>query len=222
MKNNSIDDGSQRVHLRVWDLLPWIVNGTASDSARRDVEAHVSDCEHCRAELTRQQRVHAAMNADADAQVALPVERGLERLLESVDAHEQQAARYTRAGGTGRSRWAWVACGLAAMVLLEAGGLVGLGTSHRNTSSYHTLSSPDAGLPQAEIRLVVDPSMTAGKLQALLVALHLQIVAGPNEDGVYSLGVIGPGHDIEKDTAALRAAPGVRFVEPADGSRNAQ
>lgn len=219
MKNHSIDDGSQRVHLRVWDLLPWIVNGTASESARRDVDAHVSDCVHCREELVRQQRVHAAMNADTE--VALPIERGLERLLERVDVHEQQAARYGRASGMGRSRWAWVACGLAAMVLLEAGGLVGLSTSSHD-STYHTLSSPDAGLPQAAIRLVVDPSMTASQLQALLVPLHLQIVAGPNEDGVYSLGVLGRGHDIEKDTAALRAAPGVRFVEPADAARNEQ
>ena len=221
MKNPSIDDGSQRVHLRVWDLLPWIVNGTASESVRRDVDAHVSECVHCREELVRQQRVHAAVNADADADVTLPVERGLKKLLESVDAHEQQTARYARPGKMGRSRWAWVACGLAAMVLLEAGGLVGLSTSPRG-GTYHTLSSPDAGLPQAAIRLVMDPSMTANQLQALLVPLHLQIVAGPNEDGVYSLGVLGRGHDIEKDTAALRAAPGVRFVEPAGAARNAQ
>ncbi len=221
MRNNSIDDGSERIHLRVWDLLPWIVNGTASEALRRDVDSHVNECAHCREELVRQWRVHAALNADADAAIALPVERGLERLLERVDAHEQNAARYARPGATGRSRWAWVACGLAAMVLLEAGGLVGLGSSHRD-GSYHTLSSPDTGLPQAAIRLVVDPSMTTGKLQALLAPLHLQIVAGPNEDGVYSLGAIGRGHDIEKDTAVLRAAPGVRFVEPADADRDGQ
>ena len=221
MKINSIDDGNQRDHLRVWDLLPWIVNGTASESVRHDVDAHVSECRDCREELVRQRRVYAAMNADADAQAALPVERGLEKLLESVDAQERQVAPYARTDGTGRNRWAWVACGLAAMVLLEAGGLVGLGTSHRG-SSYHTLSVPDAQMPQSAIRLVVDSSMTAGDLQALLVPLHLQIVAGPNEDGVYSLGLLGRGHDIEKDTAALRAAPGVRFVEPADATRNAQ
>ena len=217
MRKNSIDDGSERVHLRVWDLLPWIVNGTASESVHRDVDAHVSECVHCREELVRQQRLHAAMNVDAE--VEPPVERGLERLLEKVDAHEQQAAQHARAGGTKHSRWAWVACGLAAMVLIEAGGIVELSTSHHD-GAYHTLSSPDAGLPQAAIRLVVAPSMTVGQLQALLVPLNLQIVGGPNEDGVYSLGMLGRGHDIEKDTAALRAAPGVRFVEPADAARN--
>ncbi|RDV00422.1 zf-HC2 domain-containing protein [Trinickia dinghuensis] len=221
MKNDSIDNGCERAHLRVWDMLPWVVNGTASEAERHDVDTHLSECAYCREEFARQRRVQAVMSADAQPEVS--VERGLERLLEQVDAHEQQAARNARESGTaGSRRWAWAACGLAAMVLLEAGGLVELSAPHRSSATYHTLSSPDAGLPQAAIRLVVDPSMTAGKLQALLVSLKLQIVGGPNEDGVYSLGVLGRGHDIEKDIAALRAAPGVRFVEPADAARNEQ
>ncbi|WP_206956619.1 zf-HC2 domain-containing protein [Trinickia acidisoli] len=219
MKNISINDGSERTHLRVWDLLPWIVNGTASDAVRRDVEEHVRECVPCREELVRQRRVHAAMNVAVD--VDLPVERGLDRLMQKVQAEERQGARYARAGGAARSRWAWAACGLAAMVLLEAGGLVALGTSPRSPA-YRTLSSSDARLPQASIRLVVDSSMTVGKLQALLAPLNLQIVGGPNEDGVYSLGTLGPRHDTEKIVAALRAAPGVRFAEPVDVARSGQ
>lgn len=221
MNNRSSADGWQRTHLRVWDLLPWVVNGTASESVRSEVEAHLRECTHCREEFVRQERVHSAMNSTQE--VELSVERGLDRLLLELDAHEQTGARVPQREGGARGRWAWVACGLAAMVLLEAGGLVALGTSaDRGSPSYRTLSSGDAGLPLASIRLVIDPSMTAGKLQSLLVPLKLQIVGGPNEDGVYSLGAIGSGHDIEKDVEALRAAPGVRFVEPVYAARSGQ
>lgn len=219
MKNRPINDDCERTHLRVWDSLPWVVNGTAADSVRREVDEHLRECVHCREELVRQRRVHAGMNAGND--VELPIERGLDRLMRKVDAREQPAVPHVAAGGAARSRWAWVACGLAAMVLLEAGGFLALGVSHRG-AAYRTLSSPDAGLPQASIRLVVDASMTVGQLQALLVPRNLQIVGGPNEDGVYSVGALGRGHDIEKDVAALRAAPGVRFVEPVDAARNGQ
>ena len=219
MNNRSSVDGGQRTHLRVWDSLPWVVNGTASESVRSEVDAHLRECMHCREEFVSQQRMHGAMNSVEE--VELPVERGLDRLLHELDAREQVGARVPWREGGVSGRWAWVAYGLAAMVLVEAGGLVALGTStDRGSPAYRTLSSRDAGLPQASIRLVIDPSMTAGKLQALLVPLNLQIVGGPNEDGVYSLGAIGSGHDIVKDVAALRAAPGVRFVEPVGAARS--
>jgi hypothetical protein len=214
--NTSITDDRERTHLQVWDTLPWIVNGTASDAARRAAEAHLCECEHCREELARQQRVYAAMNAVTSAEA--PLERGLDRLLQKVQAYEQQPGRGAPAAdGAVRRRWAMAAYGLAAMVLLEAGGLVVLGMqlggSHPSVT-YRTLSSLDTALPPASIRLVVDPSMTVGKLQALLVSLHLQIVGGPSEDGVYSLGSLDRGRSVESDVTALRAASGVRFVEP--------
>lgn len=217
MKDHSIDDGCERAHLRVWDMLPWVVNGTAPQSDLREVDAHLNECASCREEFALQQRVHGAMNSGVAAEP--PVERGLERLLNNVDAAERRAARGPGASGAGRGRWAWAAYGLAALVLLEAGGLIALGTPHRD-AAYRTLSSPDAALPRASIRLVVDPSMAVGKLQAVLVPLNLQIVGGPNEDGVYSLGALGRGHEVGKDIAALRAVAGVRFVEPVESTAN--
>jgi len=61
---------------------------------------------------------------------------------------------------------------------------------------------------------VVDAKMQVGQLQALLVPLHLQIVGGPSENGVYSLGPASAPGDVENQVGALRAAPDVRFVEP--------
>ena len=214
MTNRLVNDGYERIHLRIWDLLPWIVNGTASESVRREVQAHLRVCARCCEELAHQRHVHTAMNAGSEPDLA--AERGLARLMRQVEVQEQQASRDAGAGGGRiRRRWAWIALGFAAVALVEAGGLVALGTSERNAlPPYHHASSSSAALPQASIRLVVDATITVGKLQSLLLPLELQIVGGPNEDGVYLLRAVDGGRDIESAVAALRAAPGVRFVEP--------
>jgi hypothetical protein len=207
---------SELAHLHVWELLPWIVNGRASDTERKLVDAHVRDCERCQAELASQRKLCAAMAAREDA--GPDVERGLDHLWERFDEEAQPAVRTgTSSSAPWRSRMTAIACGLAAIVLLETGALATLGFSRGADSApanYRTLSEANAGAARATIRLVADPAMPVGRLQALLVPLHLQIVGGPSENGVYSLApVAGPG-DVAKQLAVLRGAPGVRFAEP--------
>lgn len=227
MTQITFDD--ERAHLHAWELLPWLVNGTASDTQRSQVDDHVEACARCREELARQRALHATMNATCAA--GPPLERGLARLQRQIEAVEWRSAAPPRPLllDAARSRWAFVACGLAAMVLLEAGGLAVLGTQlsadgHRAAPLYRTLSSPETTASSATIRLVVDESMRVGTLQSVLVPLHLQIVGGPSEHGVYSIGPSGPsgpeGGDVEQQLSALRATPGVRFAEPVGGEHD--
>ena len=48
-------------HRRIWDAIPWVVNGTATEAAQREVEAHLGQCENCREEFDRQSRLHGAI-----------------------------------------------------------------------------------------------------------------------------------------------------------------
>lgn len=209
---------SELAHLHVWELLPWIVNGRASDAERKLVDAHVRDCERCQAELASQRKLCAAMGAREDA--GPDVERGLDHLWERFDEEAQPAARTgTSSAAPGRRRMTAIACGLAAIVLLETGALATLGFSRGADSApanYRTLSEGNVGAAHATIRLVADLAMPVGRLQTLLVPLHLQIVGGPSENGVYSLAPLVPDtpRDVAKQLAMLRAAPGVRFAEP--------
>lgn len=211
----------ERAHLRTWELLPWVVNGSASEAERAEVDEHVASCECCRAELTLQTQLSAAMNAKA---VAGPdLEKGLERLWKQIDAAdrrmnvcEQVVARKGRHALSGRW-WAVAACVLGTVVLVETGGLAVITTQsgHDVTAHYRTLSSPPTdATARATIRLVVDKSMSVGALQALLMPLHLQILGGPGESGVYSLGPTSARGKVADQVDALRAAPGVRFAEP--------
>ena len=214
----------ERAHLQAWELLPWLVNGTVSECERSHVEAHLRDCKSCRDEFARQHAVHLQMNTDVPA--GPPVERGIERLLQQLDGQTEPAPRAAANArwaprAVGNSRWAIFTYGLAALVVLETTGLALLGAKSGGADSaapvYHTLSTPErTGF--ATIRLVVDSTMQAGQLQSLLMPLHLQIVGGPSENGVYSLGPASTPGDVERQVSALRAARGVRFVEPVAGS----
>jgi hypothetical protein len=205
-----------RVHLRVWELLPWVVNQSASASEQAEVDEHLQHCEACRAELALQRDLSASINARG-ALVSPDVEAGFARLSARIDAPQRAP----------RPRLLAVAYGLAALVLLQSGGLAVLGMKlgGGDTATYRTLSSPARMADQATIRLVVDPATSVGQLQGLLAPLGLQIVAGPSDSGVYSLGSRAAesgrpalSADIRRQIEALRAAPEVRFVEPVAGA----
>lgn len=209
----------ERAHLLAWELLPWLVNGTAGEFDRSHAEQHLRDCESCRDELARQRGIHLQMNVDTSAEP--PVERGVARLLQRIDQLEQPAAQVVAdARRAPRRRWAVVSYSLAALVVLEATGLAVLSSPLGGSppaAEYRTLSTPDSSTGFATIRLVLEPAMQVGQIQSLLVPLHLQIVAGPSENGVYSLGPASTPGDVERQVSALRAARGVRFVEPVAG-----
>jgi len=213
-------------HPRAWKLLPWLVNGTLAGVELAQIEAHLNDCRQCRNELALQRSIYARMNAhDAPGP---PLEQGLARLMRDIDERHRPmplASRPPRRAILGQRRAA-IFYGLAALLLFETGGLAVLAsrleTASRLPATYRTLSAPDVQASRATIRLVVDDAMRIKQLQALLVPLHLQIVAGPTQGGVYSLAPASQPGDTERQIAALRGAPGVRFAEPLDVGRNAQ
>ncbi|TKC91499.1 hypothetical protein FAZ69_03310 [Trinickia terrae] len=221
---NKIPVDVERTHLHAWEMLPWLVNGTLPEAERAQVEAHLAGCESCREELARQRGLFSQMNAK---EIEGPsADQGVARLLLQIDERPRQAAPAASGARAPRNRWAAIAYGLAALLVLETGGVAVLSSqsdagSHAS-AVYRTLSLPDSTASRATIRLVVDPAMTAGGLQALLVPLHLQIVAGPTENGVYSLGPAAKRGDVERQIGELRAASGVRFVEPVGASRDTQ
>ena len=212
-------------HRRAWDLIPWVVNGSASDEERRTVEQHLADCADCREEYEFQSRLRGAISRpprpDGAADDAA-ASASLQRLWQRIDGEEQPApARLRRAGGGSFAR------GLLLAVLIEAVGIAALSAAlwtrdvpRGAAPLYQTLSAPAEGTPRASIRAVLAPTLTLGELQALLGQAQLQIVAGPSEAGVYSLAPLSQQAAPATQTALaqLRAHPGVRFAEPVDAA----
>jgi hypothetical protein len=209
--------GPDPVHRQIWEQIPWVVNGTATEAERRRIEAHLGECEDCRAEFAHQQQLHAAMQVDTAA--GGDVEAGLQRFWAKVDAAPLPTP--VRASAIPRFNSRFLVGGLAAAVVIEAVGLAALsaGMLGRDASApaYRTLSEALPSAAREGIHVVLAPEMRIGELAALLDALQLEVVAGPNEAGAYVLAPRAASRVQEDRLARLRATPGVQLAEPVAG-----
>ena len=149
----------------------------------------------------------------------------LKRLMRRIDEAESEAEsapaerRVRRRSGGPLVQW------LVAAVVVEAIGLsvLGAGLLWRDAApAYQTLSAPAGEPATVALRIVPAPTLRADELQALLRGLELQIVSGPNAAGAYGLALQtreASAQQVAAKVAALRAAPGMRLVEPVGGPR---
>jgi Putative zinc-finger len=213
------------VHRQAWDLIPWIVNDSAPEPERQAVQAHLESCADCRQELEFQRQLQRAM-----AQRSAPdidARDSWQRLRSRLDtaagpvAAVRGARRHARRAGNGGMSW------LIAAMVVQAVGLGALGAAWWSRPSapasapagyaavYRTLSAPQPVVPGATIRVVFAPDLTMAQLQAVLADARLQVRAGPNEVGVWTLGPAGDSNLAATDVALreLRASSQVRFAE---------
>jgi len=202
-------------HRQTWDLIPWLVNSTASPVERALAEAHLAICADCRDEYAFQARLGAGLGVEI-ATEASP-QPGLDRLLARIDAEVTDGAALplrSRALGARLSRI------LAAAVIVQAIGLAALSGWALNRSAseapYRTLSAPAVVVPDATIRFVPSPELSVGQLQRLLADNELR-VASANEGGtILSLAPVSTHASASTSDAIarLRATPGVLLAEP--------
>ncbi|UXI66515.1 zf-HC2 domain-containing protein [Tahibacter amnicola] len=228
-------------HPETWELIPWVINGTADAHAKARVEAHLRHCADCRDEYALQFQLHAGMQVpQAGAPDPQPA---LQRLLArieagSADTEPASAAPHTVVANgepaltvtRGSRRWI---SGLAAAVAVQAVGLALLGTAlvqrddtPDTRAGFHTLSS--AAVPSAAlVRFVPAPGMTVSEMQSLLAEVKMHIVESSEESAIYGLAPrrdpAAPGAVATTDVAAvvtrLRAHPQVLLAEPIAGSQ---
>ncbi|MGH8540924.1 MAG: zf-HC2 domain-containing protein [Stenotrophobium sp.] len=215
-------DDAMTSHRQAWDLIPWMINGRASDEDRRTVEKHLGACADCREEFEFQQQLHAQMNrasiADADPQAAL------QRLWTRIDQGDNPVVAETLPHGrtVRRPGVGFLTRGLIAAVIVEAIALSALSTAFlmrgdagRTAAVYQTLTAPVSPASPATLRVVLAPAVTLRELQALLGQTRMQIVSGPSEAGVYSLAPLSRNAtDSDRVLAQLRADRHVLLAEP--------
>ena len=215
-------------HRQAWDLIPWIVNGSAPESERRAVQAHLESCADCRAELDFQRQLQAAMAEDCSAETDM---RGSWlRLRSRLDSAAEPEAPARAVPGRLRGGAGWMPWLLAAMVV-QAIGLGALGAAWWSRPSvpaslpagaavYRTLSATEAATPPATIRVVFAPNVTIAQLQAMLAAGRLQVRSGPSDVGVWTLGPTRDSDRAASEAALreLRTNSEVRFAEALSGA----
>jgi anti-sigma factor RsiW len=194
-------------HEHCWEMIPWVVNGRATDAEQRAVLTHAETCDECREEVQRHRALQTHMRGNEDV-IPAP-NASLQKLLTQIDEQPKTAALETR-----RVRRPWLIAALwlqAAAIAALAGALF---TSVRQPE-YKTLSTPTPEIsdPRAAVRVVFAPDASLSKVNDLLRQVEGNIIAGPSEAGVYTLSAPA-GKDVQRIIVTLRAHPEVLFAEP--------
>ncbi len=228
------EEHGERSHRRVWEMLPWYVNGTLAVSERERVEAHLAACPRCQEE-TRVCRRTADEIVRAGEVAPSPHPVQFQRMLARIEESEREE-RQVGAGprlvaafrplvrATPRPlRWALVAQAAAIFLLVGA-----LGWSLRRpdaavaapaSPTYRTLSNPEAA-PAPSVRLTVmfQPQATEQEIRNLLQGVKGEITAGPSPSGAYTVAVPAAGDPVAVVLARLRSETRlVMLAEPVSG-----
>jgi anti-sigma factor RsiW len=202
-------------HPTAWNLIPWFVNGRASDREREALEAHLAQCPDCRAEVDAQRGLLDAMQTTPVVE-SMP-HASLQKLWQRIDADPEVRTPPPQA----RPRQTRLVGLLAAAVAVEALLLGTLSTALYHSrqvgtapAEFRTVTSTPVTPAAPGVRAVFSPALTLGELQALLADAKLRIAGGPTEDGVYTLATLTPGEDPRQALKILRAHPASRFAEP--------
>jgi hypothetical protein len=227
-----LEDHGERIHQRVWDLLPWYVNGSLAERERERVEAHLAACLRCQDEERVCRSLAGSVTAAGEVAPAphpVQFQRLLARVEES-EREERESAGPRRLLAPLRGlvratprplRGALVA--QAAVILLLIGFLAWSlqrpAIAPNLQPVYRTLSNPDAPpVPTVRLRVMFSPRSTEKEIRDLLHGIHGEITAGPSPSGAYTVEVPAASDPAGVVLARLRSEPQVvLFAEPAAG-----
>jgi cytochrome c-type biogenesis protein CcmH/NrfG len=195
-------------HTTVYELLPWLANGSLAAAERDGAELHVRSCIVCRRELKELERLRQAVRSQPT--LHLSAESGLDRLQRQLD--REAASRPVRrdAGYVPFFRFAAV----ASVGIAFLGVLLWLAPGVPNQAGYATLATQPAA-QRAQIDLIFDQHTAVADIQALLQTVDGEIVAGPSGLGRYGVRIHGgSATDAEVATLIEKLArdPRVRFA----------
>jgi hypothetical protein len=190
-------------HESVQKLLPWFVNGTLSAHESGLVEAHISECDECHADLTlERQLAHdiATMPRNADD--------GWNALQSRLAI---EAPRHVARGSYRLLRRA-VPLGWAMAGSLAASVAVAMAVRQNNVpeKTFHTLGSAPAAAG-GEVIVLFRPDTTENQMRVILSAQDARLVDGPTAAGAYVLRIDG---DAARAIEALRQSNQIVLAEP--------
>jgi len=224
------DQSDGNHHQKVWEILPWYVNGTLEGHEHEFVARHILRCQSCADEVVRCQSIATAVRSSEEA-ARTPSPEHFARLMERIDRGSASAAperwrirvrewiekiRLVFQQTPSLFRWA-LAAQTAAIVLLAAAII--WQASLAPSLLYQTLSDAGSGPEPGRVTLqvVFTDDITEGEIRKLLSSIRATIVAGPSPMAVYTVALAADDHAAPAQTqerlALLRAHPKVRLAE---------
>src|SRR5687767_2055334 len=230
-ESNGSVGGPLGAHGECWNLLPWIANESAAARDLARVEEHLRDCRECQEELSFQRQLREAIRSEEA--IVLAPQTSLQKLMQRIDSvadmddeHEvAPAAAEPVVARRAPPRLRWLPIAAAVQGIAIAGLLAALWSQSRDelaAGRYSVLTTPTAAVAGGPvIRVVFGGNVALDDMNRVLRSIDAQIIAGPSEAGVYTLGLASGAADksgVEKAIAQLRADGRVMFAEPAVAS----
>jgi len=227
---DSSDQSDGNDHQKVWEILPWYVNGTLEDHEHEFVARHILRCQSCADEVVRCQSIASAVRSSDEA-TRTPSPENFARLMERVDCESASAAperwrirvrewieKIRLAFQETPSLFRWALAGQTAAIVLLAVAVTWQ-ASLAPSLLYRTLS--DAGSRQepgrVHLQVVFADDITEREMRGLLSTIGATIVAGPSPMAVYTVALAADDREAVAQTqerlAFLRAHPKVRLAE---------
>jgi len=204
-----VTDQSELGHDSVYELLPWLANGSLAAAERDRAELHVRSCIVCRRELKELERLRAAVRSQPT--LHLSAEGGLDRLQRQLD--REAANRRPARRDVGYAPFFRFAA-VASVGVAFLGVLLWLAPNVPNQMGYTTLGTQSAA-QRAQIDLIFDQKTALADIQTLLQTVDGEIVAGPSQIGRYGVRIHG-GNAKDPEVKALieqlARDPRVRFA----------
>ena len=230
-ESNGSVGGPLGAHGECWNLLPWIANESAAARDLARVEEHLRDCRECQQELSFQRQLRDAIRSEEA--IVLAPQTSLQKLMQRIDSvadteEEHEVAPVAAEPVAARrepARLRWLPIAAAVQGIAIAGLLAALWSQSREelaAGRYNVLTTPTAAVARGPvIRVVFGGNVALADMNRVLRSIDAQIIAGPSEAGVYTLGLASGAADksgVEKAIAQLRADGRVMFAEPAVAS----
>lgn len=196
-------------HEEVQELLPWFVNGTLDQGELEQVEAHLAECPECRAELTAERQLAAAIESSpADTEGAW------ERMEQRLDAKAAQSITPAPSLLGKRVPVGWAIAGPIAASVAVAAVMLTITPRTVTEPQYRALSAAQAPAA-ANLIIQFQPATQVRDMQAALQSVDARLVDGPTETGAYLLRVDGSKRPFA--LKQLRDNQAIALAEPIDG-----
>lgn len=177
------------------ELLPWYLTGALSEPERRQVAHHLESCKACREELDEITQIRQDL-ATVYASQPVPSSQLARSVMARVDEQARPQANpqtVRRAGVLGLDQWIrslllpqWAPTFVVLLLVVQTALLVWIGIPA--TTPDH-VSSRSVGAQTARIIVTFHATATMGQIQSLLQDLQGRIIAGPTDDGRYTIEV---------------------------------
>jgi hypothetical protein len=210
-------------HNEVWELIPWLVNGTVPESQKRDADAHVANCGECRSEIDAQRQLVNEMRGESSLEYvpSASFQKLSQRIARQRTMQPADAAQIDRTAPGPVTRWLMAAALVEAIGIAVLGGALLTQRMASRENSYRTLSTVGVATHAATIRAVFANVFTVQQMHTVLRGCGLVIVAGPSDAGVYTLAPASAHAALPTASclSLLRAQPGVLFAEDISAAR---